>query len=175
MHSANTPTSNCHPAGIGRISTAAGAFYSQMECISVRIVAIPLCVSLVQFQVPIQDQNRLRMSNWIWPVSRGQFCTGSQSREVHSARADMYANIGISESMVMHLCSWTVCISVRACCTWGTHSGLELVVESASPEHRNSYLEGNSDQAAPVVRPISRRAGSSWPLHATLPTSLMHA
>ena len=54
MHSANTPTSNCHPASLGRISTAAGAFYSQMECISVRIVAIRVSVIRVRFQDAIQ-------------------------------------------------------------------------------------------------------------------------
>ena len=99
----------------------------------------------------------------------------SIGRSVRRARADMYANVRVYECHTGYLCSWTVCISVRACCTWGTHSAYQLVVESASPEHRNSYLEGNSDQAAPVVRPISRVTELSWPLHATLPTSLMHA
>ena len=122
------------------MSTAAGAFYSQMESVAVQIDVCPLCVCLVQFQVPIQDQNRLRMSNWIWLVSRGQSCTGTQSGSFHSAVADICGNTGVYECLVTHLCSWTACVSVRVARRSMAHSAYQLVVESASPECPYSCL-----------------------------------
>ena len=139
--------------------------YSQIECQLLQNGAIPVTVIRVRFQVPdichvapidtIQIQLAIRVQFWVPP----------QCNSVRRATADMCVHIRVSECLVTHLCSWTVCISVWACYRSMAHSRLELVVESASPECPYSYLEGNSDQGAPICPTVG--APTWWPPYPT--------